>query len=98
MSLDERLFKGPGPAIGPTQPRKPAVRLFTGLVGRPPEPPTQGPIARSTRPKKSDVVLHYCFDQLAGETKKEHCPCEERGVRVSRELATQYVNQGLADW
>lgn len=98
MSLDEKPLKGPRPIVGPSQLRKPAVRLFTGLVGRPPDTPTQGPIARSTRPKKSDVLLHYCFDQLAGENKKEHCSCEERGIRVSRELATQYVDQGLADW
>jgi hypothetical protein len=98
MSPDDRALKGPRPMVGPSQLRKPAVRLFTGLVGRPPDTPTQGPIARSTRPKKSDVLLHYCFDQLAGETKKEHCPCEERAVRVSRELADRYVKEELGDW
>ena len=62
---------------------------------RSPSPP--GPVAIS-RPKKSDVLLHYCFDQSAGETKAEHCPCEGRGVRVPRETAEHYVLDGLADW
>jgi len=44
------------------------------------------------------VLLHYCFDQQAGETKKEHCFCEERAERVTRDVAEEYVKDGLADW
>jgi hypothetical protein len=44
------------------------------------------------------ALLHYCFDQRAGKTKNEHCFCEERAERVHRDVAEQYVKDGLADW
>jgi len=44
------------------------------------------------------ILLHYCFDQQAGETKKEHCFCEERAERVPRDVAEECVKDGLADW
>ena len=53
--------------------------------------------ARS-KPVKWDVLLHYCFDQQAGETKHEHCKCEERAERVPFDVAKQCVKDGLADW
>jgi hypothetical protein len=91
-------------------PRKPpAVRRFSGIAGSPlahvneavsvvgaPKPAQVGP-SNVTR-MRDMVLLHYCFDQQAGATKKEHCTCEERAERVTRDVAEQYVNGGLADW
>jgi hypothetical protein len=82
------------PAAAPHQ-RPPVQRAFAArLAGS----PFAGPAARTRHPDKSDVLLHYCFDQQRGETKKEHCFCEERAVRVSREVAEEYVTEGTADW
>ena len=91
-------------------PRKPsALRRFSGMAGSPlahvnepthaagaPKPAQVGP-PNATR-MRDMVLLHYCFSQLAGETKKEHCFCEERAERVGRDVAEQYVKDGLADW
>jgi hypothetical protein len=44
------------------------------------------------------VLLHYCFNQQASETKKDHCFCEERAERLTRDLAEQCVKDGFADW
>jgi hypothetical protein len=91
-------------------PRKPpAKRLFSGMAGSPlarvnePAPKGDGPKLVQVGPhsvtRMRDVVLlHYCFDQQRGETKKEHCFCEERAERVQRDLAEQYVKDGIADW
>jgi hypothetical protein len=91
----------------PTKP--PAKRLFSGTVGSPlarvnkPAPPATAPkLAQAGPPDvtrmRDMVLLHYCFNQQAGGTKKEHCKCEERAERVHRDVAEQYVKDGLADW
>jgi len=91
-------------------PRKPpAKRLFSGVAGSPlarvNEP---APLAGASKlahlgcPSvtrlRDMVLLHYCFNQQEGETKKDHCFCEERAERITRDLAEQYVKDGLADW
>ena len=90
-------------------PRKPlAKRLFSGMAGSPlvcvnPASAVGAPKHAQVGPPKITrmrdmVLLHYCFDQGAGETKKEHCFCEERAERVHRDVAEQYVRDGLADF
>ena len=87
-------------------------RLFTGLDGLPPEaePTTvavEEPVVTATavEPAKLPitrmqdmVLLHYCFNQQAGETKKEHCKCEEHAERLTRTEAERCVNNGMVDW
>jgi hypothetical protein len=69
----------------PTPEPRPGLRL----VGRP---------ARKAQTKKTMILLHFCFDQQSGQTKNEHCFCEERAVRETHEVALSYVEMGLADW
>jgi len=72
-------------------------RAFTGVAGS----PLAKVIDISSRAKPSTkgmVLLHFCFDQQAGESKQEHCRCEERAERVTREIAEGYVQEGCADW
>ncbi len=59
--------------------------------------PTAEPLPKVTR-MRGMVLLHYCFDQQAGETKQEHCKCEERAERVTRDVAEEYIKDGSADW
>ena len=97
------------PVRKPMSRKPPAKRLFSGMAGssltqvNSPTPPATAPAPvhslRSSVTRMRDMVLlHYCFDQQAGEIKKEHCPCEERAERIGRDLAEQYVKDGLADW
>jgi hypothetical protein len=83
-------------------PRKPpAKRLFSGIAGSPlaqVNKPTVGPPLPKVTRMRDMVLLHYCFDQQAGETKQEHCKCEERAERVPRNVAEEYVKDGVADW
>ncbi len=91
-------------------PRKsPAIRRFSGMAGSPlarvnnPAPPATAQKPAHVGPPnltrmQGMALLHYCFNQQAGEIKKEHCPCEERAERVSRDVAEQYVKDSLADW
>jgi hypothetical protein len=89
-------FSSPSPS-----PAIPAKRLFTGVASSPlaqvSEPTAEPPLPKVTR-MRDMVLLHYCFDQQAGETKNEHCFCEERAERVQRDLAEEYVKDGLADY
>jgi hypothetical protein len=41
------------------------------------------------------VLLHFCFDQQTGESKREWCPCRQR---ISRDEAFRLVKEGRADW
>jgi hypothetical protein len=51
--------------------------------------------ARKPNPSKSTVLLHFCFDQQARETKREWCRCK---WRISRDDAFRFVKEGRADW
>jgi len=83
-----------------TQRKTPAKRLFTGLSGSPlaqiavEAPPPLAPKAAKT-PIKNMVLLHFCFNQQDGETKKEWCSCKKR---VTREAAVALVKEHCADW
>ena len=41
------------------------------------------------------VLLHFCFNQQEGETKREWCPCNQR---ISRDEAFSLVRENFADW
>jgi hypothetical protein len=92
------------PSVPQRRPPRPQ-RAFTGLAGSPLAEVVPFPVAAVAtpppQPKPSTrglVLLHFCFDQQAGETKREHCPCEEHAERVTREVAEGYVQHGCADW
>src|ERR1035437_8246280 len=72
----------------PSQQRKtPAKRLQPGVAG--------SPLVVIDAPKQRTVLLHFCFDQQTGETKRESCTCRQR---VSLDEAAGFVQQGCADW
>jgi hypothetical protein len=75
------------------QPKGSALRAFQASPGSTAKiDPAKPPRPQSSR---NTVLLHYCFNQQAGETKREWCPCKKR---VSREEAFRLVKQGIADW
>jgi hypothetical protein len=86
------------PSAAVQQHRAPAKRLHQGIAGSPLAKVIDITSGRSKPSAKELVLLHYCFDQQAGEMKREHCPCEERAERVTREVADSYVRDGFADW
>lgn len=73
-----------------TQRRNPAKRFFNGVAG--------SALARATSnqvPAQRQVLLHFCFNQRAGEIRLKSCPCNQR---VSLDEAVSLVKQGRADW
>ena len=87
--------------ITKAQRRTPTKRLFTGLAGSPipqiadERMPPRPPVPKAEPSIKNMVLLHFCFSQQDGETKKECCPCKKR---VSRDAAFALVREGCADW
>jgi hypothetical protein len=76
----------------PAPPKRATGVSVNRLAGKP-QPPL-----KTVKVKDDRVLLHYCFNQQEGETKAEHCKCEERADRVSREEAERFVKEGEADW
>jgi len=74
--------------------KAPTKRAFSGLAGSSltvvSPPATQVP-----KVIKKDVLVHFCFDQERGESKKDRCNCNSR---VSRYRAIDLVDSKLADF
>jgi len=81
------------------RPPRSARRAFVGCAGSPlSRARAVAPSEKKIETPKATVLIHICFNQESGERKKEHCPCEERGTRVRREVADAYVHEKVADW
>lgn len=69
-------------------------RAFAGLAGSsltivsPPAPQVAKVIEK-------EVLVHFCFDQAQGESKKDRCSCD---LRVSRNRAIELVDAKQADF
>jgi hypothetical protein len=71
-------------------PKKPALRAFSGLAGSP-----ASTVIRTAPPFKQTVVVHFCHDQQAGETKPDRCDCD---LRILRNEAYELTDSDQADW
>jgi hypothetical protein len=87
-----RVFHSTGRRIGIFQQQAPPKirRAPSGLAGSSLAPPPKPPVPPST-----SVLVHFCFDQGGGETKKEWCPCK---MQVTRDEAAALINTDRADW
>jgi hypothetical protein len=77
------------------QRKQKSIRAFQGVAGSP-LATTSSRHSKQFQPSALHTVLiHFCFDQVKGESKKDSCPCKQR---MSREQALALIKNGQADW
>jgi hypothetical protein len=70
-------------------------RAFTGLAGSAFATLKVVPAQTPQPPTKKPILVHFCFNQEAGETKPNRCKCH---VRITKEQAYQFVDAGSAQF
>jgi hypothetical protein len=73
----------------------PVKRLFNGLQGSAFATLKVVPAQAPQPPTKKPILIHFCFDQEAGETKPVRCNCH---VRITKDQAYEIVDAGRAQF
>lgn len=82
------------PATDTRKRRTPAKRAFVGMAGSPLAAVQSAPAQSAPQnPAKESVLVHFCFNQEAGETKPNRCSCT---FRVTKEQAYELIDAGRA--
>jgi hypothetical protein len=73
----------------------PVKRAFTGLAGSAFATLKVVPAQAPQPPTKKPILVHFCFNQEAGEMKPDRCKCH---VRITKEQAYQFIDAGSAQF